>query len=657
MATTVTINAQDVAAAANFLEQFLTDSVPAGDFGTGTALRDLTIGALAAVFAFLRADATQVRQLQSLVSVSEATGGDVAALRDAVVAILSNFFISPKSGGKARGIAIAHLSQQSDIFIALSHRFTRQAGLVYVVDSTDTYFIPQADLVPIVDSNNVVLEYQARIPLVAVATGTAYNVDPGLFSDFDRFNPFVTRIENPEKFDGGSGAETVDQILARAPTAISVRNLINARSIEAVLTDTFDQIRAILVVGMGEPEMQRDRLTAVAQSLALHLGGAADIYLDLDLVETIATGTVGGVFARPDGIANVLRDPVLGTFGGVQVGDVVRITAGLPTVPLELQVIANRGTELLINEKVPFPLASDELVPPASVSYTVGRVPPVFNDVIAGVGGVPLPNGVTSRHMSNSGRAALPGGPVMEILDVAITDPPLGEAAFKDPTDGFVHFPNQTNATPLESQTPDEGLQYQTIINNPLSAQSMRQYMELQVGTDTNLARFDGLTLRTRYKTLSGFGSIDTFVRDRRQRTVAADQLCRARFPVTVLIPINYKLRSDATATLDSAVVAQSVVSFINAFDTSIAPIDVSAINQFIRDTYPTIASVLPFTITYKLLTPTGVVITYETVDEVRIDDAKRVAGPYMDLLSLGVSSRTVRYLSSTLDVTVTQVP
>jgi len=49
--STVTITASDVTLAANFLEQFLTDQVPEGDFTQGTALRDLTVNALAAVVA------------------------------------------------------------------------------------------------------------------------------------------------------------------------------------------------------------------------------------------------------------------------------------------------------------------------------------------------------------------------------------------------------------------------------------------------------------------------------------------------------------------------------------------------------------------------------------------------------------------------------
>jgi len=43
----INISARDVTTAANFLEQFLSDAVPEGDFSRGTALRDLTVGALA----------------------------------------------------------------------------------------------------------------------------------------------------------------------------------------------------------------------------------------------------------------------------------------------------------------------------------------------------------------------------------------------------------------------------------------------------------------------------------------------------------------------------------------------------------------------------------------------------------------------------------
>ena len=106
--TQVVVGSADVTLAANFLEQFLTDQVPEGDFTQGTALRDLTVKALAAVVAFMRKDASLGLQLRSLVTVKDAVGSDADALADAVTAILSNFFVTPKAGRRSRGFVVGH---------------------------------------------------------------------------------------------------------------------------------------------------------------------------------------------------------------------------------------------------------------------------------------------------------------------------------------------------------------------------------------------------------------------------------------------------------------------------------------------------------------------------------------------------------------------
>ena len=658
--TTISISPQDVAVAANFLEQFLSDEVPSGDFTPGTALRDLSIGALATIYAFLQAENTQVKQMQSLQSVSAAVGGDPTALRDAVIAILSNFFISPKAGSKSRGLAIAHISQQVDIFIQSTHRFTRAPGLIFVADipsDQTVLFIPQSDLVPVFDASNAIIEYQFRIPLVAVRTGSEFDIDPGLFADFDRFNPFVTRIENIDKFDGGNPPETVDAILTRAPTAISVRNLINSRSIAAVLEDTFPDIKSLFTAGMGDVEMQRDVIRP-ASHLALHVGGAVDIYPQLDLVETTVTGVVGNLFARPDELVVMFRDPTVPDFvaAGVEVGDIIRVVDGLPSVPREFRVEVVRPGELAVSERAPFPLATEEQSPAGALSYTIGRVPPTFTDIVSDIGGTPKTTGISSRRVQHTGRITLPGGPVMEIIDVAVINPPPAEAAFKSPVDGFVHFPNHVNGTPSNLPTPTQGLQFETIINNPDEAQSEHMWMEVVVGTDTNPTRFDGATLRVRYRTLAAFADIDAFVTSRRARTVCASQLVRGHNPVTLRTQIKYRLSPEATSLLDDSVIAQTVVDFINAFDTSEVPIDVSAISDKVRETFPTISAVSPIVIDYDLLAPTGEVLTYETVDLVNVDPTKQVAGPVLDLGSFGVTPRTVRYLADTDGVTAEQI-
>lgn len=654
--TQVAIGSADVTLAANFLEQFLTDQIPEGDFTQGTALRDLTVKALAAVVAFMRKDAALGLQLRSLVTVKDAVGSDPDALTDAVTAILSNFFVPPKAGQKARGFVVGHASRQVDIFVPTVTRFTYSPGLTFVADSADVLFIPAAQLVPIVDADNAVLDYEFRIPLVATQTGEAHNVEPALFSDFDRFSPYVTRIESTAKFSGGRGPETVDEILARAPTAVSVRNLINDRSIDATLNDNFDGIESLTVVGFGDPEMQRDLVPGVAPHLRLHVGGMTDIYLRTSLADAEFVGTVGDLFARPDGVACMFRDASADFTDSpaVSPGDVIRITAGIPSTPGEFLVVeVFDANTLVVSERSPFPLATDEANPPTTVSYVIGRVGPSYNDVRSDVGGAPLVTGVTSRRISRQGRITLPGGPVMDVIDVAITNPPVGEAAFKSTLDGFVHFPNQVNVEPSDAATPDAGLEFRTIVHAPAYAQSALQWMDVVVGTDANPDRFDSLLLRVRYRTLASFDAIDSFVRGRRERVTAAFQLPRGHHPVVVRMHVRYTLKTTATATLNDDNVAQSIVDFVNGFDATSTPIDVSAVTQLVRNAYPDIGPIEPITIGYDLRAPTGDVMSYQTTDVVRVVPDRQVAGPVLDLDALGVTNQTLRYIANTAGVTV----
>lgn len=671
MSTTISVDPTAVAAAANFLEEFLTDQVPLGDFSQGTAMRDIAVQAIAAVFAFLQADAAQVRQMQSLVSVQAATGtSDPQALTDAVTAILSNFLITPGSGAYARGSAIGHSTQQVDVFIPATARFTYSAGLIFVVDNgNQMLLIPQASLVPVIDTDGSVLDYEFTIPLVAIATGTDYNVAPGLFSAFDRFNPYVTRVETTVQFEGGAGPESATDIIARAPTAVSVRNLINSRSIPAVLDDNFDGIESVLVVGMGDPEMQRDTVPTIAPNLLFHVGGCVDIYLRTALVETSFTGAIGALFMRPDGLSNIFRDGSV-SFSAVEPGDIINVTAGLPVVSAQFLVIENDGSYLVVSERSPFPVPTDEASPPTTVSYTIGRIGPNYTDVLSDVGGLPYTTGVTSRQVLTTGRITLPGGPVMDIIDVAILNPLSGDSAYKSTLDGFVHFETQVNTTPSDGVSPAQGFQFQAIVHNPLFAQSSAQWLEIVVGTDTEPSRFDGLQLRVRYNTIDLFDEIDTFVRGSFERVSAAYQLPRGHHPITVQMVITYRLMANASTLLDDTAIAQTVVDYINNFDATSGSIDVSNVIRLVLDTYPTIANIIPplpgaplLTIFYSLRAPTGDVVSYSTTDVVEIDATKQVAGPttfplngqQVTLAAFGVSDRTMRYVANAVNIIAKQ--
>jgi hypothetical protein len=661
---TIQIDSADVTDAENFLEEYLTDSIEDGDFSKGTALRDLTVGALAAVFAYLKKENAIVKNMQSLETVENAVDEtDTEALDDAVTAILSNWFISRKAGAKARGSILCHVSQLTDVFIRTSVKFYKTANLSFVVDSSDTYFVAKEDLIPVINSDGDITEYQFTVPVVATGTGEGYNISPGLFVSFDSFNPYVTIVENLDTFAGGKGVETTQEILSRAPTAISVRNLINQKSIQAVLGEEFPELKRIMVAGYGDTEMTRDVLTGVSTHLAVHVGGATDVYLDADLVQQTFTGLVGAGYLRPDNKAVIFKDATLtGTrkftdSPAVEIGDIIRITDGLVTVPAEYRVTAVREDELEISERTPFPKATDEepLLANQFVSYTIGRVGPAYVDIVSDVGNIPFTTGQTSRRVTNAGRVTLPGGPVMSIDEVVVIDPDTNEI-FKNPTDGFVHFTERVSVTPEDVTDPTQPLQYQILVNNPKVAQSTRQWMEVVVGPDGDATKWDTKTVRVKYKTLSGFSAVDSFVTDRYERVACADVLARGMYPVTLSMAITCKLKSTATSVLDTDDVVTDLVSFINAFDTTAAPIDVSAIIERIRDNFADIGAVLPFNINYSVGSPDGELLTYATTDEVIVDTTKQTGGDPLDLAVYGVTTRLLKYLTSNDNITVTLV-
>jgi hypothetical protein len=376
---------------------------------------------------------------------------------------------------------------------------------------------------------------------------------------------------------------------------------------------------------------------------------------------------VGAVFARPDGISTIFRDGSV-SFATVLPGDIIRVTAGLPVVPAEFLVVENGGTYLSVSEYAPFPIASDEGAPPTTVSYVIGKIGPSYSDKISAPGFQPYTTGVTSRQLGTSGRITLPGGPVMDLLDVAIINPPPAEAAFRSTLDGFVHFPKQVNQTPQQAATPAQGLQFQTVIHAPPFAQSAMQWMEFVVGTDASPTRFDGYQLRVRYRTLQSFAPIDAFVRGPRERVSAAFQLPRGHHPVVVSVVLTYTLRATATTLLDNNAIAKTIIDYINTFDATAASIDVASIIQLVMNTYPTIGNIVPsysgfpiLRLDYVLRAPTGALLSYSSSDAVDVSLSKQVSGPTpptwlfngqpVSLESLGVTNRTLRYIANTTSV------
>jgi hypothetical protein len=370
--TTYSIIEQDRIDAENFLEQFLTDSVPNADFRKGGALRDFAVGALASIFAYMKKEVDYVKARQSLLLLGTLTGSDVDS---AVDEILSNWFISRLDGTYARGMVTLYFTQVTSTGASVPYnaKFTQSTGLVFNVDSVSDINIAAADMLPVYDTSGIAVAYAAQIPLIADQIGSAYNIPAGAFSDFSRFNFYLSRVENAQAFAGGGDKEATADMLTRAETAISTRNMISARSIDVVLKNEFPEINNLVTVGYGDPEMLRDLVEEESTRTRIHSGGHADVYLHSDILTgQVANLEVGGLFADPRPGYYVLRDDQIDfEVAGVLRGDIIRIYNALTDEQDEYVVSSVLGGMCLISRRSQFPREIPD--PINSSTYTDGQ--------------------------------------------------------------------------------------------------------------------------------------------------------------------------------------------------------------------------------------------------------------------------------------------
>jgi len=667
----VTILATDVQEADDLLTALAEASVPDGDYTKGSALRDLAIRAIAYSVAYMRATGKQITVRQSLKSLTSVDVSDDAdAADDAADEILSNWFATRNQGMYARVLTYAHMTSREDVTVAASTLFYKTSALSFQLNNGgQALFIPAEDLVAQFSADGTISSYACTIPLIATKPGAAYNIDPGVFAAFDPFNTNVMKVETLEKASYGDDKETTTAFVARSTNLVTVRNLINARSCDAVLRDLFEDIRTVTVVGMGDDEMARDLVEEKATNLRLHMGGHQDIFVDLPVTSLSFTGEVGAQFTRPDGVISIFRDATYAP-GGVghkftqadiptgltpAAGMALRIWAGLPEGPKDYIIREVRDTELLISEKVPFTNATDETTPVTYVTWSIGQLMPNYQDVV----GQQL-TGETSRRVQNTGRITLPGTPMYAVTDVYIADASDADA---DPSDGRIHFYVRSNSAPIAAVAPDNA--YQIIIHNPTYAQSAKTFAELLIGPVGLLGKYDGKSVVVTYEGVSGFSEINTYVAARNRRISGSNQLVRAFHPIYVGFSLEYRLKNEATDVVDEEAAAAIMIAYINSFSPK-ETLDVSVLGDYLKSQYTDISHVYPFTIEYQLYVPDGRVIEFSTTEDVTVPlNAAQLLAKLVypgnvvegltDPLVLGLSDDVIRYLALAENVTVTQ--
>jgi hypothetical protein len=640
------IKQDDLQSAIDFLTEYLTEQVPEATFTDGSALRDLMVKAFAPMYAYLRAEADRSAILQSISRIqTELANGSTATLdttdiSQAVDAVLSNWFVTRSGGARTSGMAQLHFTRRTAIVIRRDTKFWRSTTLAFYPDiASETFVIAENQLRPVYDTRGRLVDYVANVPIIAARVGDLYDFEAGRFIRIEAPGglPFFSYAEHQQLLTGGASTEGTAEFLDRAQTVITVRNFINNRSIDTVINEQAPEAINILTVGMGEPEMVRDLRTEISPVISLHVGGHYDTYLDLPETQVEENGLVGGLFARPDGLVNVFRDPQLTydlgggrtfTSFGLEAGHILYVISGIVGAPRGFPITLVTDHAIYVSENSPFDEASDELDTNA-LEYSIGWYAPTFSEVdlegtavysrIATASTNPtyasVPAG-TSRQISEPGAIVLSGNPVQDVISVEITDPAAG--ALVDPATGTLRFTNRVNTTPILGSVLGTA-QYQVECINPSKGQSAEGVVFIRVGPLTAPTMYDGKNLRVSYRTSRTFATLHTLFRSYGDRVVAANHLVKARNPIWVYANIPYRLKPTATDALPVTSAQSVIAEHINIFDPN-DDLDMSDLSTVLRDEYPdVVGTVFPFTIEYDLHTPDGQRLEFETTDIVSI--------------------------------------
>lgn len=120
--------------------------------------------------------------------------------------------------------------------------------------------------------------YYLDVTVRAEVEGDDYNVSKGEINGVEEMAG-VVKVANLTDFVTGDPKETNSEYISRIENSLTDRSFVTKRGILARTPALFDSVRALQVIGAGDPGMNRDILTGTGQGF-VHLAGKATVYGD-----------------------------------------------------------------------------------------------------------------------------------------------------------------------------------------------------------------------------------------------------------------------------------------------------------------------------------------------------------------------------------------
>ena len=520
----ITVASTDISEAETLLLNLVAARYPTLDLGAGSAIRELGVSALAPGLALILATVRDYSDKQSLQALATATPS--VEVDAAVDALASNIFAARRAPTRAAVTGRFYYRTNTNKTIPAGFTAVRN-GIAFRLLSGAAIDIPGGSLRATIDGVSTI--YYVDLQMESFTAGQGASVTTGTATNYSVVLTDLIRIDVITAPVGGRATESTADFIARLPSALTVRNLVNQRSITYSVLDKFPAVSNVLVVGAGEPEMIRDVALDDNAFMRFHTGGYTDVYVDTDIETVTETVPVGTTVFRPDNQIVVMRKvsggglPALSSEEGE---GIVLVHNGL-----QYLVTAISGDELEVYSRTPFTAADDEAADPedfVAVPFTLGRYAPYYNDLGTFTG-------YRSRQVTVSNAVTLTG-PVYALKSAIVV-----ESGENDTEVAVTAVTRTTGVSGLEAQSPN------------------------MVTRLSNAAFVEGASVELTYERPIAVADVNTYLNDPLERVACASVLGRARHPVYVTATIYYEPVSGVTYT--SAQVAALLTAALGAQD------------------------------------------------------------------------------------------
>lgn len=263
-----------LAALKELLQGIVSEYNPTIDLRLGT-VNDLAIHPRALLAA---ASENAVNKAILATSLSEIAKNPAIADSTGIDRVLGNYRLVRKAGAKATGSISIVVSKLAPLVIPTGTVFTiSSVNFVsngsFSAKTTEGQVLSSNDRLMTASGSNFVFTIDA----IAVSVGSTGNVKLGATATPANDPANFVRAYASTDFAGGENAETNTALMARWNTGLATRAWSSRPSISAVMLDqsTFAGIKAVSVIGLGDPEMLRDQHSIFPVSS----GCRADMYV------------------------------------------------------------------------------------------------------------------------------------------------------------------------------------------------------------------------------------------------------------------------------------------------------------------------------------------------------------------------------------------